>query len=221
MELKTAVRDRRSIRRFLSKPVPDDLIREIITDALWSPSWGNTQPWEIIAVTGEALNRYRQENAAALAAGQAADTDVPVPEVWPDALKDRYRDIGKRVLSAMEIARGDVEGRTRYYQEMFAFFDAPVLLMFVVDRSVSLEYAMLDTGLILQTVCLLAHDRGLGTCILAASINYAAIARRILGIGEDRRIVIGTALGWPDTEATVNRFERGRGGIDDFLRWVT
>ena len=55
MELQEAIRGRRSIRHFLPKPVSKKIIEEIIADTLWAPSWGNTQPWEIVAVTGEPL----------------------------------------------------------------------------------------------------------------------------------------------------------------------
>jgi nitroreductase len=58
MELREAVRNRRSIRHFLAKPVPEEMVRDIIADALWAPSWGNTQPWEIVVVSGDKPRRY-------------------------------------------------------------------------------------------------------------------------------------------------------------------
>jgi len=53
MELQEAIRSRRSIRQFLAQPVSEELIREVIADSLWAPSRDNTQPWEIVLVTGE------------------------------------------------------------------------------------------------------------------------------------------------------------------------
>ncbi|MBU2643225.1 nitroreductase [bacterium] len=220
MNLTEAVRQRRSIRQFLDKPVPESLIKEILTDALWAPSWGNTQPWEIVVVSGDVLATFKRENISALDTGQAFSPDVTIPEVWPASLKKRYKDVGKSVLGSLEIAREDLEGRGKYYRQMFSFFDAPVLLMFLVDRDVSLEYAMLDIGSIMQTVCLLAQDKGLGTCILAASINYGKIAHKLLQVPDNKRFVIGTSLGWPDTEAQVNQFARERGELDEFVKWV-
>jgi len=220
MNVQEAVRQRRSIRQFSDKPVPEEMISDIISDARWSPSWGNTQPWELIVVTGEPLARLKKENVAALTGGQPLKPDVTTPETWPDTLMQRYRDVGKSVLSSLEIARGDAAGRNRYYEQMFSFFDAPVLVMFLVDKAVSLEYAMLDIGAIMQTFCLLAEEKGLGTCNLAASINYGPVVRSILSVPENKRLVIGTALGWPDREASVNRFERQRGSLDEFVKWV-
>ena len=89
--------------------------------------------------------------------------------------------------------------------------------MITLDKEVALEYAMLDIGSILQSICLLAHDKGLGTCIMAVSIYYPEISRKLLDISDSKRIVIGAALGWPDPEAPINQFERERGGIETFL----
>ena len=79
---------------------------------------------------------------------------------------------------------------------------------------------MLDIGLIMQTICLLAHDKGLGTCMLAASVRYPGLLREILPIHEDQVAVIGTALGYPDWESPVNHFERKRSDLDEFVTWV-
>lgn len=220
MNVKEAVKQRRSIRKFLSKPVDEELITDIISDALWAPSWGNTQPWEIMVVTGDPLEQLKKQNVEALISGEPITQDVTMPETWPDTLMQRYRDVGKGVLSSLEIARGDTEGRNQYYGDMFSFFNAPALVMFLVDKSVSIEYAMLDIGSIMQTFCLLAEEKGLGTCNLAASINYSKLVRKHLKVPEDKRLVIGTALGWPDKEAPVNHFQRTRGELDEFLSWV-
>jgi len=78
---------------------------------------------------------------------------------------------------------------------------------------------MLDIGAILQTVCLLAHARGLGSCILAASIHYPALIREIIPIPETQAIIIGAAIGYPDTEAPVNQFARDRENLDEITTW--
>ena len=75
-------------------------------------------------------------------------------------------------------------------------------------------------GIFLQTFCLLAHDRGLGTCILAAMVSYPQIVRELFSIPENKLFVMGAALGWPDPDAPVNCFERERGSLDEFVRWV-
>jgi nitroreductase len=219
MEIFQTVTTRRSIRRFKPDSVPEPLLREILEAARWSPSWGNTQPWEILVVTGAALDRFQKANRQHLLDGVIPDPDTPMPEVWSEPLKQRYGDLGKRVLTALEIPRGDKEARLRYAGDMFAIFSAPSLLLFCVDKAIPREYAMLDTGAIMQTVCLLAHARGLGSCILAASVRYPALIREIIPIPETKAVIIGVALGFPDKETPVNQFTRERANLDAFTLW--
>jgi nitroreductase len=220
MELQEAVRGRRSIRQFLPKPVSDELIKDLIAKSLWSPSWGNTQPWEIVVGTGESLAKFKKKNRDAFLEGRSSTTDIPMPQVWPDRNKLRYKELGKSVLGALSIPREDQQARIDHLAWMFTLFDAPAVVIFTVDKTILLEYAMLDVGLILQTFCLLAHDKGLGTCIMAASVMYPEIAREVFSIPETKRLIMGAALGWPDTEAPVNAFKRNRGHLDEFVRWV-
>jgi nitroreductase len=79
---------------------------------------------------------------------------------------------------------------------------------------------MLDVGLIMQTFCLLAHEKGLGTCMLAASVRYPDILRKLLSLPEDKVIVLGTALGYPDMESPINHLQRERADLDEFVTWV-
>ena len=120
MELQEAIQNRRSIRQFLAKPVSEEIIRDLIADSLWSPSWGNTQPWEIVVVTGEKLAEFKKRNKEALLAGKAFQTDIPMPQVWPDAYMNRYKSLGKSVLSSLAIAREDKEARLQHFVRMFA-----------------------------------------------------------------------------------------------------
>ena len=220
MELQEAVLGRRSIRQFLPKPVSEELIKDLIAKSLWSPSWGNTQSWEIVVGTGESLAKFKEKNRDAFLEGRSSTTDIPMPQVWPDRNKLRYKQLGKSVLGALSIAREDQQARIDHLAWMFTLFDAPAVVIFTVDKEILLEYAMLDVGLILQTFCLLAHDKGLGTCIMAASVMYPEIVREVFSIPGTKRLVMGAALGWPDTQAPVNAFKRNRGHLEEFVKWV-
>jgi len=221
MDINEAVKNRRSIRSFLPEMVSEETIRELISDALWVPSWGNTQQYEFVVATGGALERFKKENREALMSGEKPEPDVSMPEKWPETLKKRYVDVGKSVLASLSIPREDKSGRMNYYGDMFSLFNATALLIVVVDKEILLEYAMLDVGIFLQTFKLLAHARGLGTISLAASVSYPQIIRRIFNVPESRRIIIGTALGWPDIDSPVNNFERKRDPVEMFVRWVS
>jgi nitroreductase len=220
MELQAAIRERRSIRKFRPDPIPRVALENLLETARWAPSWGNTQPWEITVLTGEPLEAFRKANVASMAAAEPLRTDVAMPETWPEKLKARYMDVGRSVVTSLGLKREDKEGRFRHQLNMGALFGAPCLLVVTVPKDVLVEYAMLDAGLILQTLALAAHDRGLGTCIMACSVHYADLLRRHGSIPEDRRVILGAAIGYPDTEAPVNRFERQRAGLQEFVKWV-
>jgi nitroreductase len=220
MDVKTAVKGRRSIRKFNQEEVPQEIIREILEHAFWSPSWGNTQPWEFYVVTGDTLERFKKANRDKFLQGEAQSSDVPMPGMWPGPHKKRYVIVGKNILEALSIGRKDLEARKKYYADMFYLFDAPCLILICIDKRLLIEYAMLDVGLITQTICLLAYERGLGTCMLANSSRYPELLREMLPIPESKNIVIGTALGYPDLDSPVNHFERERADLGEIVTWV-
>ncbi len=221
MDVLTAVRQRRSIRKFKPDPVPEGIIREILDAARWSPSWGNTQSWQLHVVTGNTLDVFKRESRKRISGGVMPSPEIQPTEVWPETLKKRYNGIGKSVLAALSITRDNHAARMDYTAEMFGLFAAPALLVWTTSKDLVLPYAALDAGLILQTVCLLAHSRGLGTCIMAVAVSYPELLRSLLPIPKDHIILIGAALGYPEESAPVNRFERERAGLDDLTVWTS
>lgn len=220
MELEAAVRGRRSIRKFTERKIPGVLVDEILDAARWAPSWGNTQPWEFTVLTGAPLAAFKEANERMLTEGLASTPDIPMPEAWPATLKIRYGELGKTLLELMGIDRADRDARNRLYARMAGLFEAPCLIVVSVPRDVSVEYAMLDAGLVVQTICLLAHARGLGTCIMAAAVRYPDLLRKIAFVPDDRRIVAGIALGYPDPDDPLNRFERKRADLRETVHWI-
>jgi nitroreductase len=219
MTVEAAVKRRRSIRKFKSDEIPRVALQEILGTVRWAPSWGNTQPWEFYILTGQPLEEFRDKNRQKTANGEAFSPDITMPEVWPEHMKSRYGGLGKIILEAMDIKRGDKEARNKYYEDMASFFGAPCLMIACVPRNTCVEYAMLDIGLILQTICLLAHDKGIGSCIMAASVVYPKLLREVLSIPEDRLIIMGVALGYPDLDHPINTFERERADMSKFVTW--
>ena len=113
MELREAILNRRSVRKFLKKDVPEELIKEVLTDSQWAPSWGNTQPWEVMVITGAPLEEFKQKNKEALFSGIKPKPEIQMPEVFPSRLKHRYVDVGKRVLKSLSIDREDLDRSTQ------------------------------------------------------------------------------------------------------------
>lgn len=220
MELTAAIRGRRSIRKFEPRDIPKEIITDILETARWSPSWGNTQPWSLYVLTGRTLQKFKEMNLLQSMAGAPVASDVPMLEKWPDAMKARYGQLGKVVLSAQGIARDDKAGREKYYAGMVSAFDAPCLILACISRDNLVEYQMLDIGLIAQSICLAAHDKGLGTCLLAAAARFPAEIRKIAAIPDDKKIIVGIAMGYPDLSFALNQFERERATLDEFVFWL-
>ena len=220
MELAAAIKGRRSIRKFKAQDIPKNILTEILEIARWSPSWGNTQPWDLYILMGNTLAKFKEMNLKQTLAGASIASDVPMLTNWPDAMKARYGELGKVVLSAQGIKRDDKEARDKYYQDMVSVFDAPCLILACISRDNLVEYQMLDIGLIAQTICLAAYSKGLGTCLLAAAARFSTEIRKIAAIPEGKKIVVGIALGYPDPSFPLNNFERDRAKLNEFVHWM-
>jgi nitroreductase len=221
METRQVVKERRSIRKFKSDPIPEALIKEILDEARWSPSWGNTQPWELYVITGEPLEKFRAKNCSKFDEGVQSPPDIKMPENWTERLKKRYSAVGRSTINSLNISREDAEGRNEYARYVYRLFEAPCLIVACVDKcSSSFEYAMLDVGLIVQTICLLAHDQGLGSCIMACAVRFPSDLKNILPESENKLMAAGIALGYPDWEARINNFKRDRAPLEESVIWV-
>lgn len=220
MELREAIHHRRTVRAFLPDPVSEDTIKELISDALWAPSWKNAQPWELLVATGEKLTRFEKENRQALLSGDTSIPEIPLPKSLPSPFQNRYADLNRQIYETISIEDDDSRGHIEYYARMYALYDAPALILMMLDKGLAIEYAMLDCGLFLQTLCLLAQERGLGTAILSAAVHCPDVVRRIFEIPQNKLLVVGVALGRPDSGALLNKFERKRIQLNEFVKFT-
>jgi nitroreductase len=220
MELQEALRTRRSIRAFKPDQVPRDLITRVLEAARWSPSWGNTQPWELMVVAGTQLKNLAAELAATFERKVPPNPDVTMPGVFPDVYKKRYTACAAGLFGTMGIEREDRERRFAHMVNMTRAFDAPALIYVLFNAELTEPYSMFDLGAITHGICLAAHDLGLGTCIEAQVALYPDIIRQHLGLGREHKIVVGIALGYPDLGAAANAFRTDREPLEKFVRWA-
>jgi nitroreductase len=211
MEFEDVMRGRRSSRRFKPDAVPQELVREILDEARWSPSWANTQAWSIHVVSGETLKALRGAGTMPAGGENPAGPDFRMPREWPPHLAARTKQLFD-LRSAFAPAPG-ASGPGK-------FFGAPCVLFFAVERGLASDYALFDSGLIVQSVCLAAHDKGLGSCIMAMAVRDPDTLRELLPQAADKQFVIGVALGYPDEEAPINRFQRQRVQLEEFVTWA-
>lgn len=219
MTVEEAIKGRRSIRKFKKDEIPRDLLEEILETASWAPSWGNTQPWEFYILTGKPLDEFREKNQEKMVNGEPFSSDVPMQENWPEHMGRRYGEMGKILMTSMSIKRRDREARSKIYQNMATLFDAPCLIVACMSRDIRVEYGMFDIGLIMQNICLSAYEKGIGSCVMAVAIGYPELLREILFIPQDRLIIIGAALGYPDKDSPINNFERERAPLTEFVKF--
>jgi len=213
MDVEAAIFGRRSIRKFTSDRLTDDMVADILDLARWAPSWANTQPWCVFAVTGETLERikaaYRQRACEKI----ERRFEVPRPQPdWPPEMAART----KQLVDTRTAATADVIAAPSTAE----FFGAPCLLLFAIDERLQPEYACFDAGLLVQTVCLAAHGRGLGTCIMGMAVGYPDVLHECVPEAAGKRFVVGVALGVPDRDSVINRFDRQRAELSEWVSFV-
>lgn len=218
MELLQVIQERKSIRKFKSDPVPRAILQEILQAALRAPSAINTQPWECWAVGGETLKKLGQALYEEGANGRPSRSDFKLPETWKDAYLNRMRDNGKRLFGLLGIDRQDKEKRRAFALSMYKFFDAPQVIFLCLDASLG-DYSLFDCGCFVQTICLLATAKGLGTCIQHSGVHYPDIIRKYVPIPEEKKILVAIAIGHPDGEAVINRFRSNREALENIVHW--
>ncbi|MGO9116627.1 MAG: nitroreductase [Desulfomonilaceae bacterium] len=221
MEFNDVVLDRRSIRAFLADPVPRKKVTRAVQIARWAPSWGNTQPWEVVVADGskvQELARLFQDEAKK---GMPPRPDIEMPVQFPEEPHmRRYRDLGRSLFTAMGIDRNDAGARAQHYLNMYNFFGAPTVLYLLIDNRLNEPYSCLDLGSFGTTFCYAARQEGLGTIYLAASMHFPDIARKVLELPEDKKVVIGIAVGFPNPDAPGGLFRSDRDSIEIILRFA-
>jgi nitroreductase len=220
MEFNDVALNRRSIRAFLSKPVPREKIEKAVEVARWAPSWGNTQPWEVLVADGvkaQELGRLFEEEAKK---GSAPRPDIEMPGQFPEPHITRYKELGKTLFAAVGIARDDAQARAQHYLNMYNFFGAPTVVYLLIDSRLNVPYSCLDVGSFGTTFCYAALQEGLGTIYLAASMHFPDIVRKVLELPEDKKVVIGIAVGFPNPDAPGGLFRSDRDPVETILRFA-
>jgi nitroreductase len=217
-----AITTRRSIRAFLPTPIPVATIRDILEVAARAPSGTNTQPWRVHVLTGQSLQRLSATIRAAYddPAERAQHTEEYdyYPREWISPYIDRRRKVGWDLYGLLGIGKSDKQRMHEQHARNYAFFDAPVGLIFTMDR-VMATGSWLDYGMFLENIMVAARGRGLDTCPQAAFTQFHRLIARELALGEHERVVCGMALGVADPDAVANRLTTDRAPVDEFAKF--
>ncbi|MFM7534075.1 MAG: nitroreductase [Rubrivivax sp.] len=218
-----AITTRRSVRAFLPDPVPRETVERILEVASRAPSGTNTQPWQVVVLTGEAKAVLSRRILAAYddPAERATHTDeyAYYPLEWRSPYIDRRRKVGWDLYALLGIGKADKAAMHAQHGRNYSFFDAPVGLIFTIDRILQ-QGSWLDYGMFLQNVMVAARARGLDTCPQQAFAQYHRLIAEHLQLPPDRMVVCGMSLGWADTSARVNTLVTERAPVAGFARFV-
>jgi nitroreductase len=219
MDLAEAIKLRKSIRGYKTDPVPQEVLEEILKVAVRAPSADNSQPWEITVITGRVLKDIAEANVAALNAGRAVAPDVS-HKPYEGLYRNRQIDVGKKIFELMEIPRDDKEKRMAWISRGFRFFVAPAVFILPADESLDPTRAASDIGGIAQTICLVALNYGLGTCIISQGVLYADIVKQFTKIPKTKKIYWCITIGYPDWNFPANRIKTDREPLQVNTTWL-
>lgn len=222
MDTHSAITTRRSVRRFLPKPVAEAQLRRILSGAAYAPSGHNIQPWRVYVVEGAAKERL--SNAIL----HAIEHDPPeqhqpefdyYPTEWFEPYIGRRRALGHDLYRHLNIARDDKASRDRQMEENYRFFGAPVGMFVTFDRKLATG-TFLDVGMFLQNIFIGARGEGLDTCGQACFNWYHTIIREQLGFDESELVCCGLSLGYADESAPENNLRAQKLSVDDFTQFI-
>ncbi len=217
-----AITSRRSVRAFLPTPVPRATIEAILQVAARAPSGTNTQPWRVHVLSGAAQAELSKAIRAAyddpVERAHHSEEYAYYPTEWKSPYIERRRKVGWDLYSLLGIGRADKAGMHRQHSRNYAFFDAPVGLIFSIDRVLQ-QGSWLDYGMFLQNVMVAARARGLDTCPQAAFMQFHRIIARHLSLPAEQMVVCGMALGHADPAAVENTLVTEREPVAGFTRF--
>jgi nitroreductase len=216
MEVIKAIQERKSIRAFTPDPIPKETIEEILKLAILAPSAINLQPWDLIVVTGEEKERLSRRLIKAYKEKQIS--------CGPGNVKPLPKTFAKRGAKTLELMNPFFEEMKTDLNQFINegscnFYGAPVAILLCLDDSFP-NARFVDIGLILGYLLLAAHVSDLATCPIGLITAYQEEIKDTLNIPENKNVVIGLALGYPDEKSPINRFKSQRDDFEKFVRWI-
>ena len=211
------LRSRRTVRAFEVDEVPIETVIDLLDVARHAPSTFNTQPWRVHVLLGDA----KRELSAALTQAHMAATGsahAAIPHAAPQEVRARQRDFFARYYATIGIDPNDATARHQQTARNYAFFDAPVGLVFTLDSSLT-HHSWLDLGLFIQNFMIAAHARGLATIAQVSFVRYEPVIRAVLGLPDGESVACGMSMGAPDRSSDLNRMSMPREPISSFVTW--
>jgi nitroreductase len=184
--------------------------------AICAPSAINLQPWEFVVVTGEEKERLSRKLIKSYREKQISCS--------PESVKPLPKTFGKRGAKTLEAMNPffleiGVDSSQFINEGSCHFYGAPVAILICLDDSFS-KARNVDIGVALGYLLLAAHHFGLATCPVGLITAYEDDVKDLLNIPDNKNVVIGVALGYPDLQSPINRFKSPREDLEKLVRWV-
>ena len=213
MNFKELMERRYSARDFTSKEISDIDLNEIIEIAKFSPSWANSQPWNVYIAGGDALSKicskWIEQNADEI----EGNSDLP---------SGHREDFGQRCLNNMDQLVGDVFGvvddPSDFAKTQPVLFNAPAVVYLTVPKTAPM-WSVYDLGAFSMSLMLAAAEKDIDSIPAYELIKYPEILRQNLPISDDESIIAGIALGYA-SDAKINDFRSSRLDLDDILKII-
>jgi nitroreductase len=217
--LEELLNERYSVRAFLPKAVPREIIAHVLNVAQRTASWCNSQPWQVVIASGEAKERFRKLIYAEAAAGAAQDSDFPFPREYKGVYLDRRRESGFQLYNTLGIPRGDKAAYARQALENYNFFGAPHVAIIHTNEPLGV-YGAIDCGAYVGNFMLAAQALGLGSIAQAALARHSGLIRRHFNLAADRCVVCGISFGYADHAHKVNGYRTSRAALADTVTFI-
>lgn len=214
MSLTDLLKKRVSIRAFLDKPVPEEILKKIFTDAQLSPSNCNVQPWQIYVVSGEKKEVLKERFLQTVMSGKTPNPDFDWKVKYEGVHRDRQFGSANALYSTMGIERTDKRARAAAMVRNWTFFDAPHALFFTMERYLNIMGAV-DMGIYAQTLTLLMTEHGISSCMQGALGQFPDPVRELLEIPDNLGILFGMSFGYADESAAVNKTKTDREPLEN------
>lgn len=216
------ISSRHAVRAFLPNSVDKEELKKILEISARAPSGGNTQPWKVYVLTGDKLRQLSADISAVHEDVNLAKTYVEeynyYPVKWISPFADRRRKVGWDLYALLGITRENKVGMHAQHGRNYKFFDAPVGLIFTIDRVLE-QGSWLDYGMFLQNIMLAARARGLDTCPQAAFTQYHKLIRDSLQLPDNEMLVCGMSLGYADSQKIENTLSTERERVENFAKF--
>lgn len=218
LSLADAITQRRSVRGYLDKEIPQQTLESIFTLAQRAPSNCNIQPWKVYVASGELKNRIRDNMVERVKQDVPFNSDYDYPDTFAGEYRKRQVDCAVELYGNMGIERGDKAGRMRAHLRNFEMFDAPHVVFIGMHKDFGASVAI-DVGMYMQTLMLSMTAHGVGCCPQGTMRYYPDIVREAFGIDADTNILLGISFGYEDTSVPANKTWIDREPIDQVVQF--